>query len=160
MQLKIHNEGLVYLVSAIILTIIIIPFFIFLGIFFVILSIYDSPSLQKTSAGAYVKKKFPTNDLLEPVINKKQNKKIRIGYYSADFREHAMSSLLINLFELHNKSKFEIYGFSFGPKNEDEIKKRISLSFDKFLDVSLKSDKDIVRLSRELEIDISIDLLL
>ena len=40
MQLKIHNEGRVYLVSLIILTIIIIPFFIFLGIFFAILSIY------------------------------------------------------------------------------------------------------------------------
>ena len=40
MQLKIHNEGRIYLVSAIILTIILIPFFIFIGIFFAILSIY------------------------------------------------------------------------------------------------------------------------
>ena len=40
MQLKIHNEGLIYLVSTIILTIILIPFFIFIGIFFAILSIY------------------------------------------------------------------------------------------------------------------------
>ena len=40
MQLKIHNEGWTYLVSAIILTIIVIPFFIFIGIFFAILSIY------------------------------------------------------------------------------------------------------------------------
>ena len=40
MQLKIHNEGWVYLVSTIILTIIVIPFFIFIGIFLAILSIY------------------------------------------------------------------------------------------------------------------------
>ena len=40
MQLKIHNEGWVYLVSVIILTIIVIPFFIFIGIFFAILSFY------------------------------------------------------------------------------------------------------------------------
>ena len=40
MQLKIHNEGWIYLVSAIILTIIVIPFFVFIGIFFAILSIY------------------------------------------------------------------------------------------------------------------------
>ena len=40
MQLKIHNEGWVYLVSTIILTIIVTPFFIFLGIFLAILSIY------------------------------------------------------------------------------------------------------------------------
>ena len=38
--MKIHNEGWVYLVSAIILTIIVIPFFVFIGIFFAILSIY------------------------------------------------------------------------------------------------------------------------
>ena len=40
MQLKIHNEGWIYLVSAIILTIIVTPFFVFIGIFFAILSIY------------------------------------------------------------------------------------------------------------------------
>ena len=40
MQLKIHNEGWVYLVSTIILTIIVTPFFIFLGIILAILSIY------------------------------------------------------------------------------------------------------------------------
>ena len=40
MQLKIHNEGRIYLISSIILTIIVIPFFIFIGIFFAILSIY------------------------------------------------------------------------------------------------------------------------
>ena len=40
MQLKIHNEGWIYLVSAIILTIIVIPFFVFIGIFFAILSFY------------------------------------------------------------------------------------------------------------------------
>ena len=40
MQLKIHNEGWVYLVFVIILTIIVIPFFIYIGIFFAILSMY------------------------------------------------------------------------------------------------------------------------
>ena len=126
---------------------------------FVILSIYDSPSLQKTSAEAYVKKKFTTNDLLEPVINKKQNKKIRIGYYSADFREHEMSSLLINLFELHNKSKFEIYGFSFIPGKGDKMHSRISNTFDKFIDVKLKNEKEIAQLSRDHNIDIAVDLM-
>ena len=40
MQLKIHKEGWIYLVSAIIITIIVTPFFVFIGIFFAILSIY------------------------------------------------------------------------------------------------------------------------
>ena len=89
----------------------------------------------------------------------KLNKKIRIGYYSADFREHAMSYLLANLFEQHDKSKFELIAFSFGSGKNDEIKNRVSNSFDKFIDVNLKSDKEISQLSRDLKIDIAVDLM-
>ena len=89
----------------------------------------------------------------------KPNKKIRIGYYSADFRAHAMSYLLVNLFEQHDKSKFELIAFSFGSGKNDEIKNRVSNSFDKFIDVNLKSDKEIFQLSRDLKIDIAVDLM-
>ena len=89
----------------------------------------------------------------------KLNKKIRIGYYSADFREHAMSYLLANLFEQHDKTKFELIAFSFGSGKNDEIRNRISSSFDKFIDVNLKSDKEIFQLSRDLKIDIAVDLM-
>ena len=90
---------------------------------------------------------------------KKLNKKIRIGYYSADFREHAMSYLLANLFEQHDKSKFELIAFSFGSEKNDEIKNRISNSFDKFVDVNSKSDKEIYKLSKDFKIDIAVDLM-
>ncbi len=126
---------------------------------FYILSIYDSLPLQKISAETNVKDKFPNISKINLITKKKLNKKIRVGYYSGDFREHPVSYQLVHVLESHDRSKFEIYGFSFGPKKEDEIKKRISLSFDKFFDVSLKSDKDIAKVSRELEIDISIDLM-
>ena len=89
----------------------------------------------------------------------KTNKKIRIGYYSADFREHAMSYLLVNLFEQHDKSKFELIAFSFGSEKNDEIKNRISNSFDKFVDVNSKSDKEIYKLSKDFKIDIAVDLM-
>ena len=62
------------------------------------------------------------------------------------------------MLELHDKSKFELFGFSFGPDKNDEMRKRISSSFDHFVDVSLKSDVDIVKLSRNFKIDIAIDL--
>ena len=52
----------------------------------------------------------------------KLNKKIRIGYYSADFRAHAMSYLLVNLFEQHDKSKFELIAFSFGSEKMMKLK--------------------------------------
>ena len=87
------------------------------------------------------------------------NKKIRIGYYSADFRAHAMSYLLVNLFEQHDKSKFELIAFSLGPKKNDEMQNRISSVFDQFIIVNLKSDKEISQLSKDLKIDIAVDLM-
>ena len=88
----------------------------------------------------------------------KPNKKIRIGYYSADYYEHATSYLIAELIELHDKSKFEIFGFSFGPDQDDKMRKRISKAFDQFIDVNLKSDKEVAQLSRDLKIDIAVDL--
>jgi predicted O-linked N-acetylglucosamine transferase (SPINDLY family) len=56
------------------------------------------------------------------------------------------------------RNKFEIFAFSFGPDQHDKWRKRVSLSFDKFIDVRLKSDSEISKLSREMEIDIALTL--
>ena len=126
---------------------------------FPVLSFYKSPELQKIVSEIWIKEKFSIKKYLKPIVKKKPNKKIRIGYYSADFYDHVMSYLLINLFELHDKSKFEIIGFSFGPEKKDEMRDSISATFNEFHDVRLKSDAEIVTLSRDLNIDIAIDLM-
>ena len=126
---------------------------------FSILSVYDSPSLQKISAEIFLKEKYSSTDFLEPITKRELNNKIRIGYYSADFCNHAVSHLLVKLFELHDKSKFELFGFSFGPEKNDEMRKRVSSAFDQFINVNLKNDKEIALLSRDLKIDIAVDLM-
>ena len=125
---------------------------------FLTLSLFDSPQIQKNASIIWCEDKFfkSKNIYFE---NKKNNKKVRIGYYSADFGEHAMSYLLANLFELHDKSKFEIIAFSFVNHSESKIGKRVSNSFNKFFDVSLKSDEEIVELSKNLNIEIAVDLM-
>ena len=94
------------------------------------------------------------------IILKKKNK-IRIGYYSADFRNHATSHLIAEMLEYHNKSKFEIFGFYLGRKinYEDLWHERIKKSFDEFLDVSSLTEDQISELSAEKEIDIAVDLM-
>ena len=84
--------------------------------------------------------------------------KLRIGYYSADFHNHATAYLIAELIESHNKEKFEIYGFSFGSHSEDEMRMRLSSAFDHFIDVNGMSDDEVVLQSRSLNIDIAIDL--
>ena len=127
---------------------------------FSLLSIYDFPSLQKISAETYLKSQYSKIDILKPITKREPNKKIRVGYYSADFRNHAVSYLMVNLFELHDKSKFELIGFSLNPdKSNDEMYKRISSVFNQFINISSKSDKEIAQISRDLKIDIAVDLM-
>ena len=126
---------------------------------FPILQLYDSPSLQKKTAEIYVKEKFYKKKILKPISIVPKNKKIRLGYYSADFYNHAMSYLLAGLFKQHDKSKFELFAFSFGPEKNDEMSKKIPNYFNNFVKVNFKTDKEIAEISRNLKIDIAIDLL-
>ena len=121
---------------------------------------FSNPYLQKKVSEIWVKeheiKNFP-----QPLPKKNINKKIKIGYYSADFRTHAVGHLLVGTLELHNKSKFEIFGFYFGGKlnEKDKLQKRIIDSFDKFINVSHMSNLEISKLSKDLNIDIAVDLM-
>ena len=118
--------------------------------------IYDSPSLQKKAIEIFVKSEFKNPKKIK--LEKIKNEKIKIGYYSSDFHNHATMYLMANLFELHDKNKFEIYAYSFGPDDGSKIRKRVMKTFDKFFDVKLKTTKEIVQHSRELNLDIAVDL--
>jgi protein O-GlcNAc transferase len=128
---------------------------------FLILGLFDDPYLQRQCAELHAKRKLGFESEIEPITKTSKRdlkNKIRIGYFSMDFREHPVSYLIAELFELHDRSKFEIYGFSFGINTQDACRRRIEKAFDKFLDVSHLSDLDIVHLSRQHEIEIAIDL--
>jgi len=123
------------------------------------LLVLNSPSLQKKAAEIYFKAKYNSKNTLKSFDKRPQNKKIRVGYYSADFRKHVMSDLLIHLFKCHDKSKFELIGFSFIPGKADLIHNEIKKKFDQFFDVSLKTDEQIAQLSKDVNIDIAVDLM-
>jgi len=125
---------------------------------FPLLGLSDNSGLQLQVAHLYAKAKCPSNLSLGDIGKRPQQKKIRVGYYSADFHNHATGHLMAQLFELHNKSQFEIIGFSFGPEQDDEMRSRLMGAFDQFIEVDKKSDRDIAQLSRQLNIDIAVDL--
>ena len=127
---------------------------------FPLLALTDGVSLQRKCAEIYAQEKYPFNPALGPITKTKrlEGKKIRIGYFSADFHNHATGYLMAELFELHDKQKFEIFGFSFGPIKNDEMRQRLEKSFNKFIEVGDKADVEISQLSRDLNIDIAVDL--
>ena len=51
---------------------------------------------------------------------KSPNKKIRLGYISADFNNHPMGHLLKSFFKNHNRNLFEVVGFNIGKKNNKD----------------------------------------
>ena len=125
---------------------------------FPILSLIDSPLIHRKSSEIWINNNCSFNFSLGSILKTKRQDKIRIGYYSEDFREHPVANLIIELFELHNKDQFELFGFYLGPPDSSKMHKRVSSAFNQFIDVRLKSDKDIALISRELGIDIAVDL--
>lgn len=124
---------------------------------FSLLSLIDEPELHKKCSEIYVEKKYPIRSRVE-AKNFFNKDKIRVAYLSADFHNHATSYLMAQLFEKHNREKFEVHGISFGPLVKDEMRERVSKSFDYFHVVNHLSNKEIVKLCRSIEIDIAIDL--
>ena len=125
---------------------------------FTLLAAVDSPELHLQAAKIWTDHYCQTKTSL-PSIPRYSHKKIRIGYFSADFKNHPVSFLTSELFELHDRNQFEIFGFSLQSANpDDETRKRLTQAFDKFVDVEDQSDLDIAKLARNLEIDIAIDL--
>jgi predicted O-linked N-acetylglucosamine transferase (SPINDLY family) len=125
---------------------------------FHILSISNSPQVNKDVTQSYMSSKHPAKTDLGAFDETSKSPKIRLGYFSPDFRNHAVSFLVAGLIEAHDKDRFELIAFSMGPDESDEMRERLKDSFDQFIDISSKSDLEVAKLARQMQIDIAIDL--
>ena len=118
---------------------------------------FDSPELHLLSAKTYVQSKFPADPTLGAIPKRQPGGRVRIGYYSADLYYHPVSIWLAEQLENHDKSKVELYAFCL-KSIQDPMRERLQAGFDHWVDVQGMSDLEIAKLSRELGIDIAIDL--
>ena len=125
---------------------------------FTSLLISGSEELQLKIAKLWAREKYNSPDTKTLAPYSREGRPIRIGYFSSYFKQHPVSTLMAELYELHDKMEFEIYAFSYGEQKNDVMNKRIRLSVDHFIDVSEKSDEEIANFVRKHEIDIAIDL--
>jgi protein O-GlcNAc transferase len=118
---------------------------------------YD-PSLQLECAGSFVRHTIPV--LPQPLCTGTiwRHDKIRIAYLSSDFRQHATAILVVQLIELHSRSRFEVLGISFGPDDGSDMRSRLVKGFDQFHDVRRAGDREVATLLNEIQVDIAIDL--
>jgi predicted O-linked N-acetylglucosamine transferase (SPINDLY family) len=84
---------------------------------------------------------------------------LRVGYLSADFREHAVGYLMGAVLELHERSRVEPYCYAWGASSASPVRQRIAGAASRFRDVSTLADVEIARLLRADRIDIAVDLM-
>ena len=123
-----------------------------------LIALIDAPILHKKVSEIWSKTKHPSIQSLGSIEKLNKRKRIKIAYFSPDFRNHPVAQWISELFELHDRTRFEIIGVYFGPKSNDDYHNRISKSFDTFLDISDMSDPLAAKFCREIQIDIAIDL--
>ncbi len=84
--------------------------------------------------------------------------RLRIGYLSSDFRDHPVAQLTAALFECHDRSRFETYGFCAAPNDGSDMRRRLAAAFEHFEDVSALPDERLAEHIAALGMDILIDL--
>jgi len=119
--------------------------------------IANSEELLKKCAVIYSNDKFPALDNLSK-FSQYKNHKTRIGYLCGEFFNQATSVLMTRVWELHDKSKFEIFAFDNGLDDGSDYRQRINKAFASIFDISKISDLEVVKLIQENEIDILVNL--
>jgi predicted O-linked N-acetylglucosamine transferase (SPINDLY family) len=125
---------------------------------FAILALTDDPRLHRLAAELWIRSECPSSSALGPIGVRGRGDKIRIGYFSADFRMHPVAQVTAELFEQHDRDRFEFIAFSLGPSVHDDMRARLERCFDRFIDVRDQSDLEVASLARQMEVDVAVDL--
>jgi len=90
--------------------------------------------------------------------NPSRDRKLRIGYFSGDYRAHPVGYLIPQILELHDREKFEVIGYSVGTDENSDIRQRIKNAFDRFVDLGLLASRQAIEVIRRDQLDVLINL--
>jgi predicted O-linked N-acetylglucosamine transferase (SPINDLY family) len=124
---------------------------------FTMLAADDHPARQLARARTWARTRMPAT---RPPLPKPAGRpeKLKIGYFSADYHAHAVMCLAARLFEVHDRARFELHAFSYGPDTRDGMRARAVAAFDTFNPIGQLGDEAAAGLAREMGIDIAVDL--
>lgn len=122
------------------------------------MGISSDVNLVRKATQGYVNEKFNFNN--PPLWNgeKYNHPRKRVAFISADFRIHPVGYLFISMLEKANKEEYELVGISIGINDQSDLWRRYRCAFDQYLDCQTKTNIEIARILRALEVDIVIDL--
>lgn len=119
-----------------------------------LLALTDSPDEHLLCARSWVSNTLPAVGSAPRTRRASPRARIRLAYLSADFRSHPVAQALVNIVELHDRSRFEVIGLSIGPQDDSDLGKRVINALDGFHDLTQKSDRAAAAFIEELDIDI------
>ena len=122
------------------------------------LSWHDDPEKQLKRSKLYATENFKEIKVFKSNKIKSLNNKIKIGYFSNDFYNHATMYLISGMLANHNHNIFEIFIFSYGPNKDDIMNKKARDFADHYIDISGLSINEILKITEKLKLDIAIDL--
>ena len=120
------------------------------------LALTDDPAELLICAQSFVSRTYPFVE--QKLFGQYEHSKIRVGYVSGDFREHAVGFLLPHFLKSHDRNQFELYGYDFSPEQDTQTRRLIKSSFDQFRTIHELTDEEAALLVRSDEIDVLIDL--
>lgn len=121
-------------------------------------AISSSEEDLRRCAEIYAADKFPPAQTQMWAGERYGNPRIRIGYLSGEFRQQATAVLTTELFELHDKTCFELFAFDNGWDDSSELRGRIKQAFHEIVDISRMPDAEAAAAIRQRKIDILVNL--
>jgi predicted O-linked N-acetylglucosamine transferase (SPINDLY family) len=122
------------------------------------LALFDDVAQQRAINDAWMRRKMVSvTERLSPPSGYRHDR-IRVGYMSSDFCQHAMSLLIAELFERHDRSRFEVFGYCASPEDGSDLRRRVIAAFDHFTRIAHLTDEQAARAIQADEIDILVDL--
>jgi len=124
---------------------------------FAALSVPMSAANQLSSARRWAKSLAPRQPAAA-AVPRRRDTTLRLGYVSSDFRTHAIAFLATEVWERHDRARFDTCGYSIAPPENSPLGARIAAAFSRFVDCSGEAPDDTARRIRDDGIDILIDL--
>jgi len=118
----------------------------------------DDPHIQKLIATRYAESQLRTGESVAPFLAPVRKERITLGYFSTDFRDHPVSYLAAELFEQHDRGRFNVVGVYLGPETGSDMQRRLIRAFDRFLFFGNLPTNEIVKRSHEIGIDVAVDM--